>query len=780
MSESHAPPVQVGDPPEDRQLACCSLPVEAGRSLRAADTPLAIPQIDHIGMLLRVLEAPSVSGGPLGHVFSPEIDDRLTRAKLGYSSSLFAALRCRYAASAAHALRVALSCSAWALRQGMEPARRGLIEAAALLHDIGVVGVPDRVLFKPGPLEPEEAVFFDQSRRLSVEILQAANAAPELLTIVENVGAWFDGSRPGFSLCGEKLPTGARMIAVAEAYDSMTTEQVFRRAMPQERALGELFQGAGRQFDPRLVEEFAALVAGNLPRLHCEVAEQWLGAPDAGQAHGLWDAPPAAHSSAARSPLALFGARLLDHMHDAVVFVDANLRIVRWNHGAERLTGISAVGVSHRPWSPMLLKMQNEKGEPVADEDCPVLSAIRTGVQSLRRLVICGRGGRPVAVDSHAIPVIADDGQTCGAALLLHDASCETSLEARCQSLYERATRDPLTQVANRAEFDRVFELFVAAHQEQRVPCSLIICDLDHFKQVNDQFGHPAGDEAIKALASVLRNACRSGDLVARYGGEEFVMLCAHTDNAAATRRAEEIRRTLACQRLPVLGGKALTASFGVTEIQPGDTPATMLRRADRALLLAKQQGRNRVVQLGIGCDTEGLPPRPTQPTAGAPQPVILHQQLVTPVPAAVAVEKLRGFVADHQAQVIRLEGNRMQLHIVDHRYRRRSSDRPIAFRIEVRMQEEKVSRPAPDGGAGREVIQTRIYVTIAPLSHRDRRRSRSAERARELSASLRSYLMATQEAETAEILPPEQGILYRVRKIFLPWLLKQEKDPGR
>lgn len=762
MSESHAPPVEVGVPSF------------------GTDTSLAIPQIDRIGALLRVLEAPGVGGSPSGHVFSAEIDDRLARAKLGKTSSLFAVLRCRYAGSAAHALRVALSCSAWAVRQGVEPTKRSRIEVAALLHDIGVVGVPDRVLFKPGPLEPEEVVFFDQSRRLSVEILQAASADPELLAIVENVGAWFDGSRPGFGLCGEKLPTGARMIAVAEAFDSMTSDQVFRRAMPQERALGELFQGAGRQFDPRLVEEFAALVADNLPRLHCEAAQRWLEAVDAGQMPWFGESQPsAARPPAPRSILDLFGARMLDHMHDAVVFVDGSLRIVQWNHGAERLTGISAAGVSHRPWSPMLLKMQNEKGEPVADEDCPVLSAIRTGVQSLRRLVISGRGGRPVAVDSHAIPVIADDGQTCGAVLLLHDASSETSLEARCQSLYERATRDPLTQVANRAEFDRVFELFVSAHQEQRVPCSLIICDLDHFKQVNDQFGHPAGDEAIKALASVLRNACRSGDLVARYGGEEFVMLCAHTDNAAATRRAEEIRRTLACQHLPVLGGRSLTASFGVTEIQPGDTPATMLRRADRALLLAKQQGRNRVVQLGIGCDTEDLPPRPPQPSAGPPQPIVLRQQLVTPVPAAVAVEKLRGFVADHQARVIRLDGNHMELHVVDQRYQRRSGDRPIAFRVEVRMQEEQVSRPTPNGGPGRDVVQTRMFVTIAPLSHRDRRRSQAAERARELSASLRSYLMATQEAETAETLPAEHGILYRVRKIFLPWVLKHENKPS-
>ena len=136
------------------------------------------------------------------------------------------------------------------------------------------------------------------------------------------------------------------------------------------------------------------------------------------------------------------------------------------------------------------------------------------------------RAERPrLSVDSHAIPVIADDGAMQGAILVLHDASSETSLEQRCQSLDEKATRDPLTQVANRAEFDRVHAMFVAAHQQQQVPCSLLMCDLDRFKLVNDTYGHQAGDEAIKSLASLLKRACRPGDLVARYGGEEFVML---------------------------------------------------------------------------------------------------------------------------------------------------------------------------------------------------------------------------------------------------------------
>ena len=113
----------------------------------------------------------------------------------------------------------------------------------------------------------------------------------------------------------------------------------------------------------------------------------------------------------------------------------------------------------------------------------------------------------------------------------------------------------------------------------------MIICDIDRFKHINDTYGHPAGDEAIKSFAQLLKSGCRPGDLVARYGGEEFVVLCADCHNAAAAERAEQMRKNLARLPQPALGGNPITASFGVTEVQPGDTPDTMLRRADRALL---------------------------------------------------------------------------------------------------------------------------------------------------------------------------------------------------
>ncbi|MFZ5833096.1 MAG: GGDEF domain-containing protein, partial [Planctomycetota bacterium] len=409
------------------------------------------------------------------------------------------------------------------------------------------------------------------------------------------------------------------------------------------------------------------------------------------------------------------------------------------------------------------LQMADERGKRIPESDCPVLGALRSGVQSLRRLTICGRNNRSVAVDTHSIPVLAEDGTTLGAILLLHDATSETSLEQRCQRLYEKATRDPLTQLANRAEFDRVHEMFVAAHRQQQVPCSLIMCDLDRFKQVNDNYGHQAGDEAIKTLASVLKSSCRPGDLVARYGGEEFVVLCADCDNAVAARRAEQIRKALSQLPQQSMGGASVTASFGVTEIQPGDTPETMLRRADRALLLAKSRGRNMVVQLGSGLmpDEEDADDdsrrRRFWPLGGSGRKEVSRQTLVTPVPLRVAVEKLRGFVADHQARIALIEGNCLRLEI-EERTRgalRRFTDRPVVFSLALTLEEDRADN----------LVRTRVHVALTPRTNRERRRDEVSRRARQVLLSLRSYLMASDDSVH------ESSALARARRFLAPWL---------
>jgi diguanylate cyclase (GGDEF)-like protein/PAS domain S-box-containing protein len=724
-----------------------------------------------LGSLLRELEEVAAANRTLPPVLSQCADNQLIQVRLGIASSLFAALQCKHAATAGHSLRVALTCSAWALKMGLPELLRDSIEIAALLHDIGFIGVPDSILLKPGGLDVDETSIMEQSRNSSLEILRHSCTSRDILDIVEYVACWYDGSRKKFARNGKAIPLGARIIAIVEAFDAMTTEQVYRPAMSQETAMRELFECSGSQFDPDLVQEFAALHDGDASALHMEVAGRWLRSLDSELVNSYWELNCVPSPPVQPHFDLLFQAKLMENMYDAVVFINAVGQIVMWNRGAERLTGITGNSILQRTWNSDLLKMMDEKGDLIREPDCPVQAAIHSGVQSLRRLKIFGRTGRSVAVDAHAMPVMAHDGTTLGAVLLLHDASSETSLEQRCQNLSEKAAKDPLTQVANRAEFDRMHEMFVAAHQQQQVPCALMICDLDRFKQVNDTYGHQAGDDVIKSLAALLKSSCRPGDLVARYGGEEFVILCADCDNAAAARRAEQIRKAFAQIPHLAMGGRKVTLSFGVTEVQPGDTPETMLRRADRALLTAKARGRNIVVQLGAGA-SNGLSDEKSSFWFGKKirPKELLEQTLSTPVPIKLAVEKLRGFVSDHEAKIILIDGNHLRMEINDKQTggRRRATDRPVIFTIDIVLEEERVPRGEGELQIG-STVRTKIRVTVSTRKNRERRSEDVFIRAREVLVSFRSYLMAAEE----EVMTSE-GPLGRAKRLFAPWLAKK------
>jgi len=720
--------------------------------------PSPAQELDQVAQWLDTLEsggAAPASPACLLDTAELALENQLVQVRLGIASGLFAALRAKHPPTAHHCLRVALACSAWSAMLGWSDRERDELELAALLHDIGKIGVPDALLLKPAPLTPDEYQIVERFRQTGVDILRTCCTAEAVLQIVACAGAWFDGRREGVDLRGEQLPLAARMLAIVDAYDAMTSDQVYRRAMSQERALAELFEFAGSQFDPRLVQEFCTYVNADPLKLQAVVARRWLKELERATLQpDCWRLQPR-RAPAAGEVEAPFYQKLLESMHDAVIFVDSTLKITRWNTAAERLTGITAASIEHKQWSPTLINLRDEKGRLMADGDCPVAGSIRSGAQTLRRLSITGRGGERIDVDVHVAPVHGKGGVIHGAAVLLHDASNQITLEQRIQLLHEKATRDPLTQVANRAELDRILASSLESHRERRLPCSLILCDIDHFKKINDTFGHQAGDDVLIVFAAMLRRHCRAGDLVARYGGEEFALLCTDCDAMAATRRAEQIRQELAEFPLTALGGRHISASFGVTQLQAGDTAETLLRRADRALYQAKANGRNTVVQLGSGLDAEEAVAsqrgwwswlRPTPPD------LVLRRTLATSVPFNVVVEKLRGFVFDHKAivetitedkLVLRIEGDRLPL-------LRRASDRPVPFCVELAFFETETQLA---GRMGARCVRTLVDATLRPLRGRDRRRRDVLERAQRLLASLKSYLIAQdQDLDRGEV----------------------------
>ena len=748
-----------------------------GTARPAARDPAQEPPSAQLSSLLQQLESLDAGVGGTGSA-EAHYENRLVEARLGVANSLFAALRSRHAETASHSLRVALSCSAWALAMQQDEAFLNDIEIAALLHDLGKIGVPDNILLKPGKLNESEIFLLRKYHGHGVEILASCCNSPTILDIVRFVHVHYNGTNSTSSFRGSMIPLGARMLAIADAFDSMTTDHVYRPAMSRERALAELATYGGSQFDPDLVRKFSELHQSDELQLHNRVVRRWLNDVDESFANRQWEMGNTIDAAGPANDDEMFQNKLLESMRDAVIFVDSNCQIRLWNHGAERLSGIAASSVHQRKFSPTLLNLRDEQGNELLDDACPVQFVVSSGVQSIRRLSMKNKKGNVAFVDIQVVPVIAEDGTTHGASLIMHDSSDEASLEERCQSLYEKAIRDPMTQVLNRAEFDRLHEVFVRTHIEQNTSCSLIIADIDNFKRVNDDFGHQAGDEAIRTFAQLMKRLCRPGDLVARYGGEEFCMLCADCNNATATARAEKIRRALADLPLDMLGGKAITASFGVTEVQPGDTPETMLRRADRGLLSAKDNGRNRVVQLGGGKEDE------EQPKKGwfwwrsqKKLEMLVETDLVTPVPIKVAVEKLRGFIADHGARVDGTEDGKVILSLDGSggSLFRRSEDRRVGYVMELTFSREQVAdiRQAQEEKSGQAANlktheRTRMNVVIRPQRNRDRRQQDATIQARQVFSSLRSYLMATEVAPLAD-----ESALKRTTSNIAAWLAR-------
>jgi diguanylate cyclase (GGDEF)-like protein len=156
------------------------------------------------------------------------------------------------------------------------------------------------------------------------------------------------------------------------------------------------------------------------------------------------------------------------------------------------------------------------------------------------------------------------------------------------------AVTDTLTETYNRRKFDEVVTHEHQRATDQQAPFSLIMLDIDHFKRVNDQFGHSVGDLVLQQLSRLIRGLIRHGDLLIRWGGEEFVILLPATQLDEAGPFAERIRLEVETEQFKGIG--ALTVSLGVAELRSDDSIDMLLKRVDNALYQAKQNGRNRVV----------------------------------------------------------------------------------------------------------------------------------------------------------------------------------------
>jgi diguanylate cyclase (GGDEF)-like protein/PAS domain S-box-containing protein len=572
---------------------------------------------------------------------------------------LVSALVYRDEATMLHARRVSLLAVGMAKHLGWDESSTSKLEVAALLHDLGKLGIPDHILHKPGRLNPEEQEFVLRFHYIGVDLLQACRIDREIVEIVWSAHTHGRIVTEDASQVRGCVSQGARLLAVADAYDSLRNDQSYRKGKSHDETMRLLTEHSGKEYDRNIVstlnrwirEEGQSFLANESGR---RLADTITGAVDADT---IRQAGELSHVFAF--------LYLLETLYDGFCLVDDQQRFVVWNHGMERLTGIPAQQVLGEPWIRRLLSFQSDKRQPLTDRDCPLQRSLSTGVTLVQNLLVeHRRAGQPREVELQSVPLVSIDGQTRGAALLFRDSKSRRD-NGQYRELQMAARRDPLTGVGNRGELEgRLARMFLARNENRtESPFSVIFLDLDHFKSINDTHGHAIGDRVLVNLARLVADELYSGETICRYGGEEFVVLCPETDLATAIQRAERLRATLTETELAAPLQLGVTASFGVAQVEEGDGLEQLLHRADEALYDAKRGGRNRTCY-------KSNDPRlvrmmaPAEPAAAPHQPFVHACQFHARVAADMVSIKLAGFIDDNAAELKSVKPNQVDLRV--------------------------------------------------------------------------------------------------------------------
>lgn len=571
--------------------------------------------------------------------------------------SLLSALHLRDVGTMQHARRVAQLATGLAQFLGWEGRHLKLIEVAGLLHDIGKIGVPDTVLHKPGALGPDEAALMGLHHNICIDVLQAAGVDSEVIAIVGQSREKFGASSGVYRRPGEPMHMGARILAVADAYDAIRCDWIYRQSKTHETTLEILREHSGAQFDGNIVSALQRWTkeSGDPLGLQIEV--------DLAQATGaLTDESIREHQDITLLQRAFNYLYMLESLYDGFYIVDSDLRITVWNSGVERLLGYTAAEMVGKNWTSRSLSYADTQGHPLTEDKTPMGDVLKTGRPTTVATRIQHVDGKWLSVEAYTVPLVDPKGRILGVAEILRDTSRTSRRPLEYHELKLAATRDALTGVCNRGELETQLALLVgdSVKSNWAEPFSVIFADVDHFKSVNDTYGHAVGDKVLVEFAKLLQHETYSGEVVGRYGGEEFVILCPATELAQATKRADRIRLAVSKLEIEGLAGRKITSSFGVSQAENGDSVDSVLRRADEGLYDAKRGGRNRVVSR-TRQDADARRKQLAEPKTDR---FCFEGNFLTVITSDMVVYKLGGFVCDEQGKLLEVTPNRALIQV--------------------------------------------------------------------------------------------------------------------
>ena len=289
-----------------------------------------------------------------------------------------------------------------------------------------------------------------------------------------------------------------------------------------------------------------------------------------------------------------FFRQLLDNLYDGVYFVDRNRIITFWSRGAERLSGFRATDVVGRHCGDNLLVHVDNEGRHLCRQGCPLAATLADGKERQSEIYLHHRDGHRLPVLVRIAPIRNADGEINGAVEIFSDNTARTLDQHRIDQLQELAFLDPLTTLPNRRYLEIQLNSRLEEMQRYGWQSALLFLDVDHFKAVNDQYGHAVGDDVLKMVARTLSHCARSVDTVGRWGGEEFVAILSNIGKNRLLEAAERYRQMVENSGLPVADAHLrVTVSIGAAVAMPGDSAETLISRADELMYRSKLNGRN-------------------------------------------------------------------------------------------------------------------------------------------------------------------------------------------
>ena len=532
-----------------------------------------------------------------------------------------------------HIRRLQAWATALAEAAGMATDDIEAVKVAALLHDIGKLAVPEHILTKPGRLTAKEFARVRIHPAVGAEIIKAVPFRYPVAPLIRSHHERWDGTGYPDGLRGEETPLGARVLAVVDYFDALTSTRPYHGPTDREQAILTLQSEAGRGLDPLLVDLFIGILPG-LDKPESSVPSAVRCAAKAGQAvapsNGLADDPARATSSWVYQNISL-ATQEMRALHDIAQTLGTRLSV---DDTMALLTSKLSRLVPGSSWVLFL----HERGEDVLR--CRFATGLSAEV--IPRFTIAnGKGpsgwaarNRTAALNAHAAADFAaaglygtghafqsalsypliDGDELIGTLTVYHvdvepfrdehkhvldHISPQVASVLRNAVAFERmrdvSFTDPLTELPNSRALAQFLRQNVLEPKGSRVPTALIMVDLDDFKAVNDGHGHQKGDEALKAVAETIRAHVRGSDFSARYGGDEFVVVLAGCDRVEAEERAHFLQDAVARVVLETTSGavQRLGISVGVSMFpDDGVSIDSLITAADRRMYLNKSGRR--------------------------------------------------------------------------------------------------------------------------------------------------------------------------------------------